>query len=166
MLLYLFTLLRKVGGMASCRRKTNVPLAAVAAARYEYLLPVLEDVTNQPARLFIAYKRTQRNFDIHIFSALTKAFLRATHLTVFRKKFGRETEGEQVVHVLVAYEIYVAALTAVTAVGPASRFSLKSLEGVHSVAAVTRFDKYSHLVGKFTNCHTFFLFLSISKIVY
>ena len=119
--------------------KPYVPFTAVAAFCHQHLLPVFEHVANQSTAFFVANKSAKRHFDKHILTAFPKAFLRAAHSAVFREIARSKTEREQVVHVLIPNEIYVAALTAVAAVRTASRLAFVGFEGVHAVAAVPCF---------------------------
>ena len=64
-----------------------------------------------------------------------------------------ETEGEQVVHILVADEKYIATAPAVTAVRTARGLAFIRFEGIHAVAAVARLDSNSYFIGKFSVSH-------------
>ena len=155
MLFDFFSLLRKIGGVPSRGRKTNVAFSAVPAAGDENFLSVLEYVADQPVRLRIAHQRSQRNFDIDILSALSRTLIRAALFPVFGKKFPGKAEGKQIVHVLIAHEIHVSAAAAVAPVRTARGFALKCLEGIHSVAAVAGFDKDFYFIRKFAVCHNY-----------
>ena len=150
-----FALLREIGRVTPRRRETHVAFAAVSAARHEDLPPVLEHVADQEPRVRVAHQRPQRNLDIDVFSALAEALVGSAVFAVVRKIFPCKAEGEQIVHVLVAHEIHVAAPAAVAAVGPACGFAFIGLEGIHSVAAVARLDEYFYLIRKFAVCHSF-----------
>ena len=138
-LFHLFALLREIGCMPTRRGETNVTFPAVAAARHEHFLPVFKHVANEPTRFFVANERSKRDFDIRVLSAFSKATVRAAHFAVFRQKAGRKTEREQIVHILIPDEIYVAALTAVAAVRTARGLAFKGFERIHTVATVARF---------------------------
>ena len=144
--------LRKMRCVTARRRKAHVPLAAVAATCKKFLFPVRIDIAKHFSRLRIPHQRAERDRDHHVIPAFSEPIVRSAAFSVACREFCPEPKIDQIAFVLVAYNIYVAALSAVAAVRAAVRKAFEALERIHSVAAVARFDRDLNFIRK-QRCH-------------
>ena len=120
-----FSLLRKVRRVPSGSGEPYVSLSSATALGYEFSLPVTEHIRNDGIRFIILYYRAERNLDHYVAAALAETLIRTAALAVARKIFTYKSEIDKVRYIFVGDDNYVAAVTAVPAVGAAGGLALK-----------------------------------------
>ena len=146
--------LREVGRVAARRGEAHVALAPSSARENAVHFAVLIHVADDLARIHVANQGAARNFHNNVCTALPKALVGAAALAVSRKILRDIAERKQIVHVLIADEIDVSAISAVAAIRPARRLALVRLEGVHAISPVARLDRNFYLIRKAIRCHS------------
>ena len=126
----------------------HVAEAAVAAAQQRLFLVRHIQIHQHAAGLLVAHQRSRRNLDNQTFAALARGAALLALLAVGRGIGALVAEVQQRVHTLGGHEHYIAAASAVTAVGAALLNVLFAVERHAAVAAVARLYPDCNYVNK------------------
>ena len=116
---------------------------------HEHLLAFIRDLAQHLGCFILGHTRAQRNFNKQVFAAFAKAVAAHAGLAVAGFKTPRDAKVRQGIEAGTAYEINIATVAAITAVGPTARHVLLAAKTHAAVTTIAGLHAHRYFVDKF-----------------